>query len=90
MKTILGLSITLFFLLGSVAWATPDYMGYGNWVQKNQQNIEKLTKKCGAGKTYNKNACYSLARLTFKAQCKFNVNPEACKELKNLKKTFNK
>ena len=85
MKTILGLSFVAFFFLVSVAWAAANYTGYTNWTTENAKKIERLTKECGSGKIYNRKKCIELAKFTFRAQCKYGINPEACKELRNNK-----
>ena len=59
-----------------------------------EEQIETLTKESGVTKSgtanYNNNACYELATLSLGAQCDFGMSPQACTELKKIKKAYKK
>jgi len=81
----------VFMFLGftGVAMAAADYQGYNKFLQDNKDKLKDMDMYCKAsnGVVINAAKCNELAQMQLQAQCKYGVNPNACKALDEVKKT---
>ena len=81
-------TITAFIICSSLAWAVPDYKGYRQFLKENDQKIKTMEKSCrdSKGTPNNKKICDDVLEFRFTSECKYGVNPNACKAMEEINK----
>ena len=85
-KTFLGALI--FILSSGLAWSAPDLKGYQAFIKNNNAKIKIMEKECRDYKKTkeHRQKCNDLMRFRVEAECRFGINPDACKAIDEIKK----
>jgi len=89
-KVFLG---TLFFILSSgQVFATPDFKGHRDFIKANSEKIKAMEKTCRNSKNpkEHREKCNDLMQFRVEAECRYGINPDACKAIDEIKKMENK
>ena len=80
---------TLIFILGcGLAFATPDYKAHKAFIKENNAKIKAMEKECHSLKNLKerRKKCNELMQFRVEAECRFGINPDACKAIDEIKK----
>ena len=86
------LSMIAFIGFTCVAMAAADYQGYSKFLKENENKLKEMDTVCkiNNGVVVDASKCNELSKTQLKAQCKYGVNPNACKALDEVKKAISK
>ena len=87
MKKVL-FGVLAFMICSSAAWAVRDYKGYRIFLKENKAKIKSMEKECDKAKGTNnaRKACDDVMQFRLEAECRYGINPNACKAMDELKK----
>jgi len=84
---------TLIFILGSgLAWSAPDFKGHKAFILANKDKIKAMESECHTAKDSKERhkKCYELMQFRVDAECRYGINPDACKALDEINKVEKK
>jgi len=82
------LGVLAFVICSSSAWAVRDYKGYRIYVKAHTKEIKEMEKACNdaRGTKAARRKCDDVMQFRLEGECRYGINPNACKALDELKK----
>jgi len=70
------------------AYAAPDFKGYKAFLKENSEKIRTMEKECRDSKKSKERhqKCNDLMQFRVESECRFGINPDACKAIDEIKK----